>query len=217
MAKQIGGPLGRTSGKIAGIVFGAARSRSGKVVTVREKVSPSNPNTPDQSNQRSLFKAALDRVKLLGPDIYSDDFNRAVGQLPGFQSLMSLLLNNLDTSGDFKSWPDVPQGDLHYPDTVSITQGSTTGNISFEWSTENGTNGSVSDQVVMLAIRTSKSSTSKLVSINVSNERQDGGVIKNITGLEAGASYICVFYLVGGTSNPGMISKITSTVVNAGA
>lgn len=217
MAKQIGGPLGRTSGKVAGLVFGAARSRSGKVVTVREKVKPSNPQTPDQQNQRNAFKAALDRAKLVGPDLYSDDFNRAVGQLPGFQSLMSLLLQNRDASGDFDEWPDVPKGDLHYPDTVTITQGSTTGNISFQWSTENGTNGAVDDEIVLLAIRSDKDATTKLVGVNVSNERQDGGSIKNITGLEPGQDYLAVFYVKGGSTNPGMISKITCAKVAAGA
>jgi hypothetical protein len=217
MAKQIGGPLGRTSGKVAGLVFGAARSRTGKVVTVREKVTPSNPNTPDQSAQRSIFKAALDRVKLVGPDVYSDDFNRAVGQLPGFQSMMSLLLKNRDAGGDFKEWPDVPLGDLHYPDTVDITTGGTSGNISFEWSTEHGTNGASDDQIVMLAIRADKDADAKLVGVNTSNERDDGGSIKNLTDLEPGENYVCVFYVVGGSSNPGMISKVTSKVVAAGS
>lgn len=217
MAKQQGGLLGRPSGKIAGLVFGSARSRTGKVVTAREKVNPSNPNTPDQSAQRSKFKNAIDRVKLLGPDIYQDGFNRSVGQLPGFQSVMSLLLNNLDESGDFDAWADVPAGDLHYPATVSKTTGGTAGNISFEWTTEEGSNGADDDLVVCIAIRCDQDATTKLVGVNVANDRSSGGSIKNITGLEDGEDYLAIFYLVGAETNPGAVSKITCEVVAAGA
>lgn len=136
MANIDGGVTGRPSGKLANIVFGAARTREGKQVTARELVKPSNPQTTAQQNQRSSFSSALDIVKAIGPSIYQEDWNRAVGQLPGFQSLQSIFLNNLDGNQLLTPPPDTPLGNLHFPDTWSADPGASNGEIDFTWSTE---------------------------------------------------------------------------------
>lgn len=150
MATITGGITGRPAGKIAGIIFGAARSRSGKRVTAREKVDPSNPNTPAQQNQRGLFRECLQRVRKLGSGIYRDDFNRSIGQLPGFQSMMSWLMNAADSEGNILSLPDLNLGTLHVPDTVSFSEAGD--NMEITWSEETGSNGTANDEAVLLAI-----------------------------------------------------------------
>lgn len=150
MATITGGITGRPAGKIAGIIFGAARSRSGKRVTAREKVDPSNPNTPAQQQQRGLFSECLQRVRKLGAGIYRDDFNRSIGQLPGFQSMMSYLMNAADSAGNLVNLPDLNLGTLHVPDTVNYTIAGD--NVEVTWSDETGSNGTAGDQAVLLAI-----------------------------------------------------------------
>jgi hypothetical protein len=100
MAILEGGIFSNPRGKTGGIVFGAARTRTGKKVTSRLLVPPSNPNTAAQQVQRGKFAEALAIVRLLGSGIYQSDFNRSIGQLPGFQSVTSIFLNALDASED---------------------------------------------------------------------------------------------------------------------
>ena len=103
MSKLEGGIFSRPRGKTGGIVFGAARTRRGKQTTTRLLVPPSNPNTAAQQEQRSKFKDSLAIVKAAGPDAYQKAFNRTVSQLPGFQSLLSIILNNINAGGNVNS------------------------------------------------------------------------------------------------------------------
>jgi hypothetical protein len=151
MAKQSGGLFGIVSGSVAGLTFSAARGRKGKLVTVREKVDPANPQTADQTAQRNKFTTCLDVVRAWGADVYSVWFNRAVEQLAGFQSLMSILLNAIDSALLFTPPSDTPLGDLHFPVTINLAAGGAAGEIDITWSTENGVNGTAADEVYAIA------------------------------------------------------------------
>jgi len=147
MAVLTGGLHGRPRGNVAGVVYGGARGRAGKLVTAREKVDPSNPRTAGQVAQREKFERTLNIVRLWAPDIYQSDWNRSVGQLPGFQSVHSLLLNAVGEDHYFVATPaDTPLGILHLPDTLTVTS---TGASEFTvtWSAETGDNGSIADEL----------------------------------------------------------------------
>lgn len=153
MAKVIGGLHGRAAGNVGGIIYGAARSREGKVVTARELVIPANPQTGAQQNQRDKFKSSMMAVRAIGPTIYQDQWNRAVGQLPGFHSLESILLGVIDDDNSFASAPpDTPLGTLHMPTTFTIA-GASAGAIDVDWSTELGDNGAATDNVHFMALK----------------------------------------------------------------
>ena len=112
MAILEGGIFSNPRGKTGGIVFGAARTRTGKKVTSRLLVPPSNPNTAGQQTQRGKFADALAIVRLIGSSFYQADWNRAIGQLPGFQSMTSVFLNALDSSKSIGVIPSINLG--HY-------------------------------------------------------------------------------------------------------
>lgn len=209
MARVTGGVTGRPSGKIAGVIFGAARSRTGKVVTAREKVSPSNPNTTGQQSQRRKFFDALEIVKELGPSLYQDDWNRAVGQLPGFQALMSIMLNNLDGSGTLAAPSTVPLGDLHYPDTVYWLEDPQAGEIDLVITPETGANGTSSDEMVVFIIAAARPVSGKrhVVVSNGAATRATEAV--TFTGLTPGTVYICGFYMRGASTAAGLLSQCT--------
>jgi len=147
MAKIPGGIFGRPSGSVSNIVFGAARDRTGKVATSRAKVTPTNPNTAGQQLQRGKFGDALQIVRDLGPAVYEDDFDRAIGQLPGFQSLMSILTKCIDASYHLTAPPDTPLGPLHSPNTFAVATGAGSKQIAVTWSTELGADGTAADKV----------------------------------------------------------------------
>jgi len=153
MAKLVGGLHGRPAGNVGGVVYGAARTRIGKVVTARELVFPSNPESTAQVLQRNKFLEALYATRYLGASLWQDDFNRAIGQLPGFQSMMSIILENTDASEDFNTPPDTPLGNLHFPSTwTPVTGAGASGTIDITWDTGLGLNGTANDVLVVFGV-----------------------------------------------------------------
>lgn len=201
MANIDGGVTGRPSGKLANIVFGAARTREGKQVTARELVKPSNPNTAAQQDQRSKFSEALQIVKGIGPSIYQDDWNRSVGQLPGFQSLQSIMLNNLDNSNVLGVPSDVPLGNLHFPDSFSTAQGSGAGEIDLTWSTNNPGAAAGVDPAVVIAIPQDEGprDNDNAAVIDTSKVRADGAV--TVTSQASATDHTIALYFRSATAD----------------
>lgn len=158
MARIDGGITGRPSGKIANIVFGAARSRTGKIVTARERVTPANPRTGPQQTQRSAFAAVLDAVRQIGPSAYRDAFNRTVGQLPGFQALMSVLLqaNFGRTEVEASAPPELAAGRLDPLRGLNVVDMLENGQITVAWTQGIITRGSAADTVNAIVIEAQK-------------------------------------------------------------
>lgn len=150
MARIAGGIFSAPRGTTSGIVFGAARTRDGKVTTSRAWNKPANPRTGAQQLQRGKFLDCLQVVRDFGPSIYQGDWDRAIGQLPGFQSMMSILLHALNDSFEFAAPPDTPLGPLHFPATWGITTAGGAGQLTATWSTELGPDGTASDQLQLI-------------------------------------------------------------------
>jgi len=206
MAKQTGGILGTPSGKIAGIIFSSARSRTGKVVTAREKVSPSNPRTPAQVLQRNKFASVVDLTKFWGPSIYGVDWNRSVGQLAGFNSVMSIWLGTIDDSLVYGVPPVTPLGDLHNPATITFAVGPSAGDVGVIWTTELGANGTDADDVVFIAQR-EDATNGNLVVVSAGVEQRDDGVAGIVLeGFAASEGTILTFYLRGVGAADGNLS-----------
>ena len=200
-----GGIFSKPSGKTGGIVFGAARTRTGKLVTARELVPPSNPNTSLQQTQRSKFKSALDLVRRIGADTYRSAWNRSVGQLPGFQSLESIFLNQMAANKDITLVNDVNLGILHYPNSVT-TSSPSAGNLSVTWSSEVGVNGTDDDVVQIIAFDKTDANRQLTNGVILNNEdvRADENV--GITGLISGATYEVYVYMIGAGTAEGLYS-----------
>lgn len=209
MAKQTGGILGTPSGKIAGIIFSSARSRAGKVITAREKVSPSNPKTPAQVVQRNKFATVVDLTRKWGPAIYQVDWNRSVGQLPGFNSVMSIWLGAIDDALLFAVPSVTPLGDLHNPDTLTFAAGAQTGEVKLTWSTELGANGTDDDKAVMIVQRQDASS-GNLVAISPGGApRSLGATGITLGGFASGEGTVVAIYFRGDGAADGNLTQAT--------
>jgi hypothetical protein len=195
MAKIIGGLHGRAAGNVGGIIYGAARSREGKVVTARELVVPANPQTGAQQNQRDKFKSSMMTVRALGPDTYQTDWNRAVGQLPGFHSMESILLGIITDGNAYETAPpDTPLGTLHFPDSAVWSSTVNTA-LHLTYSTENGDNGDAADEVFALAIQAQPEVDLDHPSYTNSIVPVRSGTSLNITGLEPDTAYLVCTWL----------------------
>jgi hypothetical protein len=208
MARLEGGIFSRPRGKTGGVVFGAARTREGKMVTSRLLVSPSNPNTAAQQAQRGIFKYALWLVRTIGSAIYRVDWNRAISQLPGFQSLMSVFMNNLTSAGQMSlAIETVNLGTLDVPDALAVSTGSASGELDVTWGATVVT-GSASDTLVLIAMSEfpDAGEVTRQVEINTAQLRSGGSY--TFTGLTGGAEYVVAAYCRGaaGSAYEGMLS-----------
>lgn len=206
MAKQTGGILGRPSGQLSGLIFSSARGRKGKITTVREKVNPANPKTPAQQLQRTKFGTTVKLLKAFGLSTYQVDWNRAVEQLPAFQSMQSVVIKTLDASYQFSAIDEVPLGSLHYPESVVAGNGANSGELRVQWSDELGVNGTDADEVVILAYEVDASSG---VVVNTSvavKERGDATPQVDIGGFSDGAQCAVIFYLRGAGTAAGLLT-----------
>lgn len=217
MARLEGGIFSRPRGKTGGLVFGAARTREGKVVTSRLLVNPSNPNTTEQQTQRNKFKESLAIVRAIGASIYQDDFNRSISQLPGFQSMMSIFMNAMDSSYDLSEPSTVNLGNLSIEDDTFNFGSSGGGILSATYGPDNGDNGTSADVVVLTGIDVSKGATpnARKVFSDVSYTRADEG--SSVGGFTVGSDVLLMAYMRGAGNAEGLLSKCYFGIVTATA
>ena len=217
MAVQTGGITGRLKGKLGGVVFSSARGYQGKLNTVREKVSPSNPNTAAQQSQRSKFSTIVNWVQGWTPALYQTDWNRAVGQLPGWQSLQKLGLDAIDASLVFGAIPVIPLGTLHQPDTFDVGNGIAAGEFALDLTAENGQNGTAADELIVVVYPTDWSAGGS-VAINTSYTRSQ---LASLTALDPGFGngvqvQVCL-YMRGAGNAEGLLSNASFGIVTTGS
>ena len=207
MSKLKGGIFSKPSGQTAGLVFGAARTRTGKVATVRQLVPPSNPDSPAQRTQRNKFKEALAIVRAIGASVYKDDFNRSISQLPGFQSLMSIITNSLTDSLEMLPPAPTNLGTLHFPD--SVTTGSGLANfVTLDFSSESGANGAGSDRATLIAIAKNPATSAQARPVFVSQNagvRELGEASVNV-GVP-NTDFVACLYFTGSDVYSGLLSQ----------
>lgn len=214
MSKLEGGIFSRPRGQTGGLVFGAARTRLGKAVTSRLKVIPSNPRTAGQVSQRNRFTQALDIVRAAAPSWYNAFMNRAVSQLPGFQSMMSVYTKAVQSDDTINPISDIPVGTLHFPDTFTATYNSSTGEVKANWSMETGSNGLNTDDLGFLVVESDGANPGKDRSVAKSLAdygRGDGGSALTIATLPASLTAVQVSLVMYGTNtgaNNGLMSII---------
>ena len=198
MSVLSGGIFSKPRGKMGGIVFGSARTRQGKLVTSRLLVSPSNPNSTAQQTQRSKFSSALDIVRRLGASIYQGDFNRSIGQLPGFQSMQSIFMNQLADNGDLSLTTPINLGTLEPLADLAVDKADVD-QIVVEWEPSVSGNGTASDLVKILVV--AKTSANRAFA---------GNITKSVTVLRSAAAATV------GVEVPGQVFEVYVYAVGAG-
>lgn len=218
MAIIRGGLHGRASGNVNGIIYGAARTRFGKVVTAREFVIPSDPKTAGQIIQRRKFAGNLLAVRNLGATLWAGDFNRSIGQLPGFQSMMSILLTNTDNSFDLTPPPDTPLGNLTEPLTLTVQTGiGVAGDVDLAWTGGLGLNGTAADVIEVFGIEKAEFASGKRFALNfaATGVRSDTALVVP-TG-SSGGEWVFGVYMQGAGVAEGLLSFVSWFAVTSKA
>lgn len=207
MAKIIGGIHGRPSGNVGGIVYGAARDRTGKIVTARELVSPSNPQTAAQTLQRLIFKQSLYATRHISASMWQGFFNRSIGQLPGFQSMMSIILDNTNASEEFVPPSDTPLGNLHFPDTFTVTAGAgAAGTVTVTYTAELGLNGTLADKLrIIFVMKDAENTDERFTKISIGGTTRDDSPFVIASGRTATEFVVGCFFEGIGTAE-GLLS-----------
>jgi len=217
MARLDGGIFSRPRGKTANIVFGAARTRKGKVVTARELVRPSNPNTSAQQTQRSKFKEALEITRKVGKAIYGSDLNRAVSQLPGFQGLMSIIMNNMDDNYDLSKPSNLNLGSLGFTTNFTVETNPTGPGIFISQDPDSGSPGEVNDPLVQIyvAVSAGATATDREVHAVVMGSRTE--IEPPTPAVSASTDFIALCYYRGSGQYSGLLSEGRFFAVTSGS
>jgi hypothetical protein len=208
MAKLDGGVFSRPRGKTGGLVFGAARTRQGKVATVRQLVPPSNPNTAAQQTQRTKFKEALEIVRQIGKSIYGSDWNRAISQLPGFQSMMSIFMNNMDDQYNLTLPAETNLGSLYTEGIDLLEQGATSSVDLSMHNADGGPTGTPGDLIVGILIATAAgpSASERQVFAEVGSDRANATLPIPVD--DKTAEFLAGGYYRGQGTAAGLISNV---------
>ena len=207
-AKITGGLLGRVSGSIGGIIFGGARTKTGKVVTAREWVMPGEITDTDVLEQRIIFACAVHAVRYLGATLWAEDFNRAIGQLPGFHSMMSIILKSTDrVSRDFSEPPDTPLGNLFAPGVIFTTHAVTAGMITATWTGGLGLNGTDADEVEFFGIEVAGSPLGVRGAVDWAATAVRSDLTMDIATGSSGTDWIAAAYFKGAGTAEGLLSR----------
>jgi Fibronectin type III domain len=205
MATLQGGIFSRPRGKTGGLVFGAARTRTGKLVTSRLLVPPSNPNTAAQQTQRSIFSSCQAIIRRLGASVYQVDWNRSVGQLPGFQSMQSIFMNQMASNLNLTLVNDINLGTLEPLLTLEFGVAAAD-SLTLSWDPAVTGNGTAADVVIALAIAQTEAKRPQSNGVQVFNTAVRSDETLDITNLDSSTTYELYVYAVGAGTAEGLIS-----------
>ncbi|GAH94777.1 unnamed protein product [marine sediment metagenome] len=209
MAIITGGLHGRARGKINGIIYGGARTRLGKVVTAREYVIPSPSATTTQVYQRNSFACALYATRYLAAALWQDDFNRAIGQLPGFQSIMSIIIKATDRETRVMTPPpDTPLGNLYCPSFNVVEHTTIAGSITITWDAELGLNGTDEDVFKVFGVAKEGSEEGVRIANYFDEEATRVDTTLNVDTEESGFHWVVGCYFQGAGTAIGKLSVV---------
>ena len=209
MAIVSSGLHGRPSGNVGGIIYGAARTREGKAVTARELVIPSNPDTVAQQVRRNIFSQALHATRQLGPECYQEYLNRMIGQLPGFQSLMSLVINNTADDYSMDVPAETPLGKLlSVSGLTDPAMGGSGTEIDLTWTDNTGSLGGATDLAKIIAIKETASPVIPRDAIFFQDGSTRASAGTTLDGFLIGRTYIIGVFFEGTGNFAGQLSNI---------
>ena len=195
------GILGGGRGAVGTVVMSQWRGKD----VIRARVTPSNPNTAAQQGQRSRFAQAVRIVKTWGRSLYAADWNRAVGDLPGFQSLTTLLLRNVDRETGLLGVPaPVSLGALEGLRDLTVSA-LAPDEVGVSWTPGVLADGDGTDQVTVFGVERLMEAVDSYIPTPERSDRDDGAA--PLTGLTPETTYLVGVYVRGATGNAGRLSE----------
>jgi len=145
MAKLESGILGPVIGKVGGVVGFNWKG----INALRAYVIPSNPNTPAQQTERTLFGDIVARGKAILSTIIQTYWDPFYAKMSGFNAFVQV--NRLSCSSPFDATEmSVAQGDLEPETIATATYNDSTGNLTITWAISGLGNGLAADKAVVV-------------------------------------------------------------------
>jgi len=172
MAKLESGILGPVIGKVGGVVGFNWKG----INALRAYVIPSNPNTPAQQTQRTLFGQIVARGKALLESViqtYWDPFYAAISGFNGF-----VKVNRLSCASPFDAADmSVAQGNLEPVTIATASYDDGTGSLSISWESSGLGNGEDTD-IIAFVVYDSANDIALVSDTNVT--RVDGAIALDV-------------------------------------
>ncbi len=145
-----------------------------------------------QVTQREKFADCIAIVRALGPMAYKVDWDRAIGQLAGFQSWTSVLLDAMDPARLITAPPSVSPGTLPVFTSLAAAAATTAGQVTFTWTAATTTPGAATDMLNVAAIPAAAADRATVAAVYFKSVAIRSAATGTITGLTAGDSYIFI-------------------------
>lgn len=141
MAKFKGNIWTKARGSIGSITFSEARDRKGKVQTARDRVTPLNPQTTNQTNARNNLTDSVFIVRGIQSQVGLAPFDRGISKLPGYQGLMSTYQKSKTANSSNITFDSVPPDwftDAPHHVSISSIVNNNDGTYDISFSIDNG-------------------------------------------------------------------------------
>jgi len=147
LKSRYGHVFGKFESEQSVVSTGSARTREGKVMTMRLLRRASNPGTEKQAGQRKKFHLASAYAKRMGQWLSLNNILNFESGLVRYHLAMSLLLKNSNSDMMLSLPQKWRNGALHFPRQISFTQNPGALTYDMRYSTELGHNGLGSDRL----------------------------------------------------------------------
>jgi len=189
MAKLRSGILGNTRGKVAGVVGSQWKDKN----YIREYVKPANPNTTAQQAQRTALSLGVSIAKpIVGPVLnqFISPYEKAMS---GFNRFIKANMEIFQAASPSFENMKLSFGNL-WPAQVSSATLDATPEVTINFNTDNGTNGSSDDRVIGLVF---DDSSKRWFFSDTPAQRSDGSVVVPVIDdvSESDISYFTVAFV----------------------
>lgn len=207
MGILVAGLIGQVRNKVGNMVFSNWKG----INTARAYAVPANPQSVDQTAQRTKFATVVSLAQNLLGTLITTFVNPFAVKMSGFNMFISMFIANATSDGLATSSCQVTKGTLESASPVTSTYNTATGEVAIQWDPTVSGNGLGTDLVGCLVL---DEATNEIIGYNPGTDTRSGDTksITVATGLLA-SDLIAYFWFHRGTGSSFIVSNSVGTNV----
>lgn len=209
MGILVAGLIGQVRNKVGNMVFSNWKG----INTARAYAVPANPQSVNQTAQRTKFAAVVALAQNLLGTLITTFINPFAVQMSGFNRFIQLFIENASATGLVTASCQVVAGTLESVSGLTAQYTTGTGSAVVNWATTQSGNGLATDDINFLAIR---NTDNKILAYQLANATRGDGTynLSLATGLTATGIIIFAWYSRG-TGSSFIVSDSLGVVCTA--